>query len=114
LQQYKAGEIVRRRFGSQEVETGFVILLGTCGQINHVWQDEKNRGEFMEWKALRDLLSFAMDVNDYRDFLGVSTELLDDERLLEFMHETRSNSRFIPDGVRRESLIWLEVYKPLD
>ena len=68
----------------------------------------------MERKALRESLSFALDVNDYRDFLGVSTELINDERLLESMHETRSDSKFIPDKARRESRVWLAQHKPLD
>lgn len=68
----------------------------------------------MEWKALRESLSFALDINDYRNFLGVATELNDDERLLEFMHETRSDSKIIPDEARRESRGWLAQHKPLD
>lgn len=114
LQQFKTGEIVRGRFGYQEVEIGYITLLGACGQADHVWREEENRSEFMESKALRESLSFALDVNDYRDFLGLSPELISDERLLESMHKTRSDSRFIPDEARRESLIWLAQHKPLD
>ena len=114
LQLFKTGEIVRGRYGYQEVETGYITLLGACGQADHVWREEENRGEFMERKALRESLSFALDVNDYRDFLGLSAELMSDERLLESMHETRSDSKFIPDEARRESLIWLAQHKPLD
>ena len=68
----------------------------------------------MESKALRESLSFALDVNDYRDFLGLSPELISDERLLESMHKTRSDSKFVPDEARRESLVWLAKHKPLD
>lgn len=114
LQLFKTGEIVRGQFGYQEVETGYITLLGACGQTDHVWREEENRGEFMERKALRESLSFALDVNDYRDFLGLSAELLSDDRLLESMHETRSDSKFIPDEARRESLVWLAQHKPLD
>jgi hypothetical protein len=114
LQLFKTGEIVRGRFGYQEVETGYITLLGGCGQTDHIWHEEKNRSEFMEWKALRESLSFALDVNDYRDFLGLSAELINDEKLLESMHKTRSDSKFIPDEARRESLVWLAQHKPLD
>ncbi|MBL8080912.1 MAG: hypothetical protein JNM55_23265 [Anaerolineales bacterium] len=114
LQQFKTGEIVRGRFGYQEVETEYITLLGVCGPADHVWQEEKNRSEFMERKALRESLSFALDVNDYRDFLGLSAELINDERLVESMHETRSDSKFIPDEARRESRVWLAQNKPLD
>ncbi len=114
LQLFKTGEIVRERFGYQEVETGYITLLGGCGQADHIWHEEKNRSEFMEWKALRETPSFALDVNDYRDFLGLSAELINDERLLESMHKTRSDSKFIPDEARRENLVWLAQHKPLD
>lgn len=114
LQLFKIGEIVRGRFGYQEVETGYITLLGACGQTDHVWREEENRSEFMESKALRESLSFALDVNDYRDFLGLSPELISDERLLESMHKTRSDSKFIPDEARRESLVWLAQHKPLN
>jgi hypothetical protein len=68
----------------------------------------------MESKTLRESLSFALDVNDYRDFLGLSPELINDKRLLESMHKTRGDSKFVPNKARRESLIWLAQHKPLD
>ena len=89
-------------------------MLGACGQADRVWHEEENRSEFMESKALRESLSFALDDNDYRDFLGLSAELINDERLLESMHKARSDSKFIPDEARRESLVWLAQHKPLD
>jgi hypothetical protein len=113
LQLFKTGEIVRGRFGYQEVETGYITLLGACGQTDHIWHEEEDRSEFMERKALRESLSFALDVNDYRDFLGLSAELINDEKLLESMHEIRSDSKFVPDEARRESLVWLAQHKPL-
>lgn len=114
LQQFKTGEIVHGQFGYQEVETGYITLLGACEQTDHVLREEENRSEFMESKALRESLSFALDINDYRDFLGLSPELINDERLLESLHKTRSDSKFIPDEARRESLVWLAQHKPLD
>jgi hypothetical protein len=114
LQLFKTGEIVRGRFGYQEVETGYITLLGACRQTDQVWHEEENRSEFMERKALRESLSFALDVNDYRDFLGLSAELMSDERLLKSMHDTRRSSKFIPDEARRESLVWLAQHQPLD
>ena len=113
LQRFKAEEVIRGQYGYQEVETGYLILLGACGKTDHTWHEDKNRNDFMEWKALRESLSYALDVSDYRDFLGVSTELINDEQPLEFMHETRSDSKFIPDEARRESRVWLAQHKPL-
>ncbi|MCZ7547690.1 MAG: hypothetical protein M5U11_00845 [Anaerolineales bacterium] len=114
LEQFKAGKIIRGRFGHQEVETGFLTLLGACEQADHAWGEEKSRNEFMEWKALQESLCYALDVNDYRDFLGLSAELISNEKLLEYMHETRSDSKLIPDEARRESRIWLAEHKPLE
>jgi len=56
-------------------------LLDAWGHADHAWQEEKNRSEFMERMALRESLSFALDVNDYRDFLGLYAELITDESL---------------------------------
>jgi hypothetical protein len=68
----------------------------------------------MEWKSLRESLSNALNVNDYRDFLGMSAELISDEQLLDFIHETRSKSKFVPVEARRESRIWLAEHRPLE
>ena len=114
MEQFKAGKIIRGRFGYQEVETGFLALLGACEHADHAWGEEKNRFEFMEWKPLQASLCYALDVNDYRDFLGMSTELISDKQLLEFTHGTRSDSKLIPDDARRESRIWLAHHKPLE
>jgi hypothetical protein len=35
----------------KEVETGYITLLGACGQADRVWHEEENRSEFMERKA---------------------------------------------------------------
>ena len=89
-------------------------MLGACGKTEQAWHEEQNRNDFMERKALRESLIYALDVNDYGDFLGMSVELISAERLLEIMHESRSNSKFIPDEARRESRIWLAQHKPLE
>ena len=49
LQQFKAGEIIRGRFGYQEVETEFITLLGACGQMDHVWHEDKT--EASSWNG---------------------------------------------------------------
>lgn len=114
LQRFKTGEIIRGQFGCQEVETGFLVLLGACGETGQAWHEEQNRNDFMERKSLRESLCYALDVNDYRDFLGMSVEIISDEHLLELMHEARSNSKFIPDETRKESRVWLAQHKPLE
>jgi hypothetical protein len=96
------------------VETDYIVYLGACQEAGDPWHEEEDRTAFMEWKALSESLSYALDVNDYRDFLGVTTEFISDERLLEFMHQNRVESKFIPVEVRRESKIWLAQHEPLE
>jgi hypothetical protein len=95
------------------VETDFIVYLGGCQKADEPRYEEEDRTAFMEGKALSESLSYALDVNDYRDFLGVTAQLISDERLLEFMHQNRVESRYIPDEVRRESKIWLVQHQPL-
>jgi hypothetical protein len=114
LQQYKAGEVIRGRLGYQEVETDYIVVLGTCGQTDQVWKEHENRNDYMEWRALRESLSYALDLDDYRDFLGVSTEIIGDDRLIEFMHQNRAESTFLQEKDRRESKVWLAQHEALE
>lgn len=114
LRQFKSGQITRAHFGYQEVETDYIVYLGACQEAGDPWHEGEDRTAFMEWKALSESLSYALDVNDYRDFLGVTTKFISDERLLEFMHQNRVESKLIPDEVRRESKIWLAQHEPLE
>ena len=50
LQQFKAGKIVRGRYGYQEVETDFLVLLGACGPT---WHKEKTRKHNNHQKHLK-------------------------------------------------------------
>lgn len=113
LRQFKSGQIIRGDFVYQEVETDFTVYLGACQEAGEPWHEEEDRTAFMEWKALSESLSYALDVNDYRDFLGVSTAFISDERLLEFMHQNRVESKIIPVEARRESMIWLAQHERL-
>ncbi len=107
LQQFKAGRIERARYGYEEVETGFEIYLGACEHSEDPWWPSETRNEHMELRALGELLSVALDVKDYRDYLGVSEKSVSDERLLRIMHAARSRSKHAPDSIRRESKVWL-------
>ena len=107
LHQYKAGHLVGGRYGYREVETGFVILLGECGDARYLFNAREDRQVYMEKKAMRETLSYALDIKDYRDFIGATPELLTDEQLLETMHSNRSRSRILSDDIKRESRVWL-------
>jgi hypothetical protein len=114
LQQFKEGKISRARYGYQEVETGFAVLLGACEDPDHPWPEPDTRSEYMEQEALREALSFALDVNDYRDYLGISADLISDEQILQIMHSSRTRSKHLPEEIRRESKIWLAKHEPLE
>ena len=63
--------------------------------------------------ALRESLSFALDINDYRAFLGLSVKDVSDEQLLDGMHTIRAHSKYLPEEVQRESKVWLALHEPL-
>jgi hypothetical protein len=68
----------------------------------------------MEDRAFRETLCFALDITDFRDYLGINPEYSTDEQLLRAMHEIRSRSKFMPEAIRRESKVWLAEHEPLD
>ena len=114
LQQFKAGKISRARYGFQEVETGFVTYLGACQEPDRPWDQPVARKEYMEHRAFRETLCFALDITDYRDYLGANPEFISDEQILRTMHEIRSRSKFLPEAIRRESKVWLAEHEPLE
>ena len=106
-QQFKEKNLRRARYGHQEVETGFDIYLGACDNQDNPWWIPGTRDEHMEQLALRESICYSLNVHDFRDFLGLSTERITDESLLETMHETRARSKHIPEAIKVESRIWL-------
>jgi hypothetical protein len=68
----------------------------------------------MEDRAFRETLCFALDITDYRDYLGIHPEFISDERILQAMHEIRSRSQLLPEKIRRESKVWLAEHEPLE
>ena len=114
LQQFKAGKIRRARYGYQEVETGYVTYLGACHEPDIPWEQPVTRKEYMEDRAFRETLCFALDITDFRDYLGINPEYSTDEQLLRAMHEIRGPSKFLPEVIRRESKVWLVEHEPLE
>jgi hypothetical protein len=113
MQEFKEGKIGRARYGYLEIETGFAVFLGACEEPDKPWEQPPTRNYCMEMRALQESLSFALDVNDYRDYLGLSAELISDQQILEMMHETRTRSKYLPEEIRRESKVWLAQHEPL-
>jgi hypothetical protein len=107
LQQFKDGKIIRARYGYKEGETGFVEYLGACERTDQPWGPPESRQEYLEEFALRHTICYALAVNDFRDYLGLSQEAFSDEKLLVTMHKDRAMSKYIPAEVKRESKLWL-------
>jgi hypothetical protein len=113
LQQFKAGQIKRARYGYQEVETGYTIFLGICEKPEDAWGAPESREEYFAREALRESVCFALDIDDYRIFLGLSKKDLSDEELLEGMHMVRASSKHMLEEVIRESKVWLALHEPI-
>lgn len=113
-QQFKEGKISRARYGYKEVETGFTVYLGACEEPEKPWEQPGTRKDYMELQALRESLSFALDITDFRDFLGFSTEFFSDEQVLQSMHRVRARSKNLPEEIRRESKVWLAQHEPIE
>jgi hypothetical protein len=107
LQQFKAGKINRGRYGYKEGGTGFVVVLGACEREEKPWEGTASREEYLEDRALRATLCYALDVNDFRDYLGLTLDETNDERLIETMHNDRGKSIYMPAEVKLESKLWL-------
>jgi hypothetical protein len=50
---------------------------------------------------------FGLVINDFRDYPGLSTEYIKDEKLLGTMHKVRAISKKVPAEVKQESEFWL-------
>lgn len=107
IQQFKDGKIRRARYGIEEVETSFETYFGACEHPDHPWEAPETRNEHMLHLALRQSISFSLEVQDFRDFLGVSNRTFTDEKVLHMMHKTRADSKYVPDEIKLESKIWL-------
>jgi hypothetical protein len=113
IQQFKAGKIRRVRYGYREVETGYTVFLGACERQEDAWEQPCSREDHLAAQALHESLSFALDINDYSDYLGLNSETITDVKILQIMHSARSRSKYLSDEIRRESKIWLAQHEPL-
>jgi hypothetical protein len=113
LQQFKAGKINRGRYGYKEGETGFVVFLGACERAEKPWERTASREEYLEDRALRATLCYALDVNDFRDYLGLTLDETSDDQLIETMHHDRAKSTCMPAEVKLESKWWLARHEAI-
>jgi len=113
LQQFKAGQIKRARYGYQEVETGYIVFLGICEKSEANWDTPESREEYFAREALKESVCFTLDIDDYRAFTGLSKKYLSDEELLKCMHTIRARSKHLPENIIRESRVWLAQQEPI-
>jgi hypothetical protein len=107
FRQFKDKKIRRARYGYQEVETGFSVFLGACEDPANLWGRLDTRKEFLEDRALRESICYSLDVNGFRDHLGLTARASSNEDTLISMYENRARSKYLPVEVRQESRIWL-------
>jgi len=114
LRQFKDKKISRARYGYQEVETGFTMFLGACEDPSNPWGRMSTRQEYLEDRALRESICYSLDVNGFRDYLGLTVRASSDEDTLRSMHENRARSKYLPAEVRLESRVWLAQREPIE
>ena len=114
LRQFKDKKISRARYGYQEVETGYTEFLGACEDPVNPWGRMSTRQEYLEDRALRESICFSLDVNGFRDYLGLTVRASCDEDTLRSMHENRARSKYLPAEVRQESRVWLAQQEPIE
>jgi len=93
VQHFKSGKISRARYGYQEVETGYSVFLGGCNTPEEQpWGKTTSRAEYLVEKALRESIFYSLDVDDFRDYLGITQEIMDDEGVIRQLHEASGRS----------------------
>ena len=111
VQQHKAGKVISAQYGYIEVETGHTIMLGGCEAPDKPNPAPIMRAEHMADLALRETLIYALDVEGFRAYLGLTPQDFDDETLLTKLHSKRAESPHIPAAAKLESQQWLAAHK---
>jgi len=106
VERFREGKVLRARCGIQEVETGFVLWLGSLAPSEDPWPAPESRAEYLASQAEELTLAHALDVASFRGFLGLGAEPSDD-KLLGALHKRRARSPAIPEPARAESRRWL-------
>lgn len=114
FRQFKDKKISRARYGYQEVETGFTVFLGACEDPENPWGKMDTRQEYLEDRALRESICYSLDVNGFRDYLGLTARGSSDDDTLRSLHENRARSKHLPEEVRRASRVWLAEHEPIE
>ena len=111
VQQHNAGKVIRAQYGYIEVETGYRVMLGGCEAPDKPYPAPLTRAEYMAELALRETLIYALDVEGFRAYLGLTPQDFDDETLLTKLHSKRVESPHIPAAAKLESQQWLAAHR---
>jgi hypothetical protein len=110
LEKHQEQKVFRARYGFEEVETKYCVWLGGIDKPGDPWPKSQSRDDYLAELALRQTLLSALDVNGYRQHIGISSKYVSDEKLLESMHRARVESPHLPAAVRAESRQWLHEH----
>jgi hypothetical protein len=115
LAKHQEGTVLRALYGYQEVETGFCTWLGGCDDKDNPWPKSDTRAEHMADWAIRESLAYALDVPRYKEYTGIpcgalTAKVFTDDKILEMLHMSRSDSDHIPQAARAESQRWLQMH----
>lgn len=103
VEHFRKGNLLRTRYGVKEVETGYVSWLGGCESSEHPWREAPTRVEYVADVAEELTLANALDIDGFREFMGLSQDEISDERVLAALHRRRADSPAIPAERRAES-----------
>lgn len=107
---YKAGKVTQARYGIEEIETHYCTWLGGLEDPEHPWRPQETREHHMSDWAMEETMAYALDVDGFREWLHLSRELYDDEKVLDILHHRRARSEHIPEPARAESEQWLREH----
>jgi hypothetical protein len=110
LRQFKAGKVIRAQYGIEEVETRYRTMLGGCENSDQPIPKPVSRAEHMARLAMRETLSYALDVEGFRLYSGMPSKYYNDESLLVILHKTRAKSKHIPPEAQEASQHWLKTH----
>jgi hypothetical protein len=100
---YKEGKIQQARYGIEEVETYYCRWPGGLDDPEKPWTKEQTRAEHMASRAMEQTITHALDVDRFKESLGLSAKWFSDAEILESLHWRRARSKYVAESARAES-----------
>lgn len=107
---FRQGRLLRARYGIKEVETGYVEWLGGCENPHAPWGEVLTRTVYLAHKAEELTLANALDVDGFREFIGIPVQVASDEQLLRALHRRCVDCPALSAERRAESKHWLKEH----